>query len=195
MSAICGFIGSVTVIALIFRCKKLLTTTSTRLVFFQTMCYLVEALFSFALPSDAYLPCIVQAAVVEYTILASVLWACVMIYVLHSILRRRPGARLAYNPDSELVYFHALCWLLPLPFAFAPLITRDYGQVNDGDAWCWVLEDQTSGQVLRLVHYCFYWVLIIFIGVMSARVLFLVSVCECGHIGYVCVRVCVCVSL
>ena len=65
----------------------------------------------------------IQAAVTEYVIQASVLWACVMIYVLSTILGSGPSARLAYNPNKDLLRFHLFCWIIPIPLSIAPLIT------------------------------------------------------------------------
>lgn len=118
-----GGFGCLVVITLIFRYKQLRRTTTTRLVFFQTCSYFVEALFSVGLPSDLPAACRVQSVVVQYSMQCSALWGCVMIYVLYSILERKVTARLAYNPNREMIAFHLICWLLPLPLAIAPLLT------------------------------------------------------------------------
>ena len=57
-----------------------------------------------------------------YTRQASVMWSGVMIHVIHAILRR-PTGRYAYNPNAELIYFHFICWVLPLPMVLAPIFT------------------------------------------------------------------------
>lgn len=122
-AAIMGGIGCIAVITMIFRYQALRKTTSTRLVFFQTFTYLVESVFNVALPSDQPRACTIQAVVVEFAMLSSALWGCVMIYVLYSIMVRAPTSRLAYDPNSELHWFHLVCWGLPMPMTIAPLIT------------------------------------------------------------------------
>ena len=178
----------IVVLILIFRYKKLRATTSSRIIFYQTCCYFVEALSQIALPADLYTTCVLQGVFTEYTILASVLWGCSMSLLLHRVLYW-PPTRGAYNPNKFIYLSHCVCWLVPLPFTIGPIITGktidifaylelfimydimfikdDYEQVNQSKAWCWFSDSGHIARVFRAAHYGTYFMLCVIILIVS----------------------------
>lgn len=122
VGALCGGIGSITVMFFIFRYSALRRTISSRLIFFQTCCYLLEAIFGVAMPWRVHSYCVLQAAVVAYVRQAGMLWAGVMVLVVYNMMRK-PGGRMPYKPSSQLLLFHLVCWISPLPIVLPPLFT------------------------------------------------------------------------
>lgn len=109
-SAVIGSAGSLTVLFLILRYKALQNTIATRLIFFHTLSYLIETMSTVLLPSDITWSCLAQGIIGEFSILSALFWATVMSFVLHSILTLPPSARMSYNPNKYLKYYHCYCW-------------------------------------------------------------------------------------
>ncbi|CAG9320174.1 unnamed protein product [Blepharisma stoltei] len=165
-SAIPSFLGT-SFICLAYIYFKELRGFTFRLVVYLAIADMFTAL-SFAVPH--YLSqelCLIQALVLNYSSLASVLWTSVIAFTLY---------RGVVNEEMELEGSEINCiffaWGIPLLLEFLPFITESYGYA---EGWCWIkiqnLESDINfqsatyryGMIWRMVtYYIPLWIVIIY---------------------------------
>ncbi|KRX01860.1 hypothetical protein PPERSA_00482 [Pseudocohnilembus persalinus] len=111
--------------------------------------------------------CKVQAFLINYGELSSILWTTVIAWVLYQkiVIQRIQN----YNQYEMKMFFYA--YLIPMFFSFIPIMTEDYGNAG---AWCWIRirENQKwRSQILRLFEfYLPLWIAFIYNGISMYKV-------------------------
>ena len=178
--------GCICVFWFIYRYKRLRKTISTRLIFYQSCCYFIEALATLVIPNTFHDACTVQAVLVAYTRQVGVMWSGVIVYVIYHILHRPVVKLVAYHPNDGMLMFHVICWLLPIPIAVSPAITGEYplflilsefmltnkpagnyGQLSDEERWCWVTGGGLTARIFRGISYGCHWTACAYVAAMS----------------------------
>jgi len=100
--------------------------------------------------------CWLQAFLMAFGELASVLWAAALAFVLHmAFLRGDP----AFGPSSIVQYrkkFHGAVWGTTLGLSLLPSFTGSYGDIGE---WCWILSTRSIDTAWRFMQfYIIMWV-------------------------------------
>ena len=74
--------------------------------------------------------CYVQWFLTNYFPLASVFWTLVIIYELYKTI-------ILTKPTKSFVYYHMICWSIPLVVTLLPLSTEHVGPFYEWD-WCYL---------------------------------------------------------
>jgi len=81
-----------------------------------------------------YAVCLIIGALVEFFLLASILWTACLAHTLFIILYLHD-----YNPERFEKYYHILCWSVPAIFDILLIISGSFG---DAGLWCWIRGDK-----------------------------------------------------
>jgi len=92
-------------------------------------------------------PCQLQAIVISYFELSSILWSCAIAFTLHmAIIRDERNSTIS----SKQMWYHLLCWGLPVFFTILPAFTKSYG---DSGGWCWIKDDTDIAVAWRFITF------------------------------------------
>lgn len=80
-----------------------------------------------------YAVCLIIGSLVQFFLLASILWTVCIAHTLFMVLTVRD-----YNPERFEKFYHIFCWSLPLLFDIILLLTKSIG---DSGIWCWIKGD------------------------------------------------------
>jgi len=101
-------------------------------------------------PSGSF-ACYLQALLISYFELSSMLWTVAIAFTLHiTILRKDPNFLL--DVEGSARKYALFCWGIPLVLAILPLTTSSYG---DSGGWCWISTDASyaAGTAWRFVQF------------------------------------------
>jgi len=108
--------------------------------------YIVISDFMTALGSSVGTPlnhsstCYFEGIVTNIFTLSSIFWCLVITFLLYSIVSR--GKQFDIN-----IYMHLFCWGFPIVVTLLPFINTNYGgSDDDGGSWCFIVDDDRSGE-------------------------------------------------
>lgn len=98
----------------------------------------------FLLPNSPSVVCHIQAFLINFSILSSILFTAVILHFLHwtIVLQNKPSMKLE-------IFYLAFAWALPFALSFIPIITDSY---NNASGWCWIKSNEITSTVLQLVE-------------------------------------------
>lgn len=99
----------------------------------------------FLLPNSPSIVCYIQAFLINFSILSSILFTAVILHFLHwtIVLQNKPSVKL------EIGYL-AFAWALPCALSVVPIFTNSYRNTS---GWCWIHEHtELISIILQLVE-------------------------------------------
>jgi hypothetical protein len=125
-----GLIGCCVILFSYCRYPLLRVSLSNQLIILQTFCIFIDNVSLVFCPIHYEISCDISGAVHQYFWVASILWACVIQYILIN-LTLAPVTKVAtYQPSLYMQQYHAICWIASIPLAIIPLAT---GTTNNND--------------------------------------------------------------
>jgi len=166
-----AIIGGLSCFIILLSCirYKHLNTISGKLVFWQNSYIILESVGILFLSPNIYETCVLQAFLIEFATIGSMLWACMIVYVLLHITQGRFSALGSYKPENDMPTFSAICFIGSLIVGMVPVASRSYGLVN-GKYYCYIHDRTTTSRAVLSAHYGIMWSLITFILIASVRV-------------------------
>eukprot|EP00457_Paulinella_chromatophora_P007114 gb/GEZN01007134.1/.p1 GENE.gb/GEZN01007134.1/~~gb/GEZN01007134.1/.p1 ORF type:complete len:388 (+),score=69.85 gb/GEZN01007134.1/:128-1291(+) len=104
--------------------------------------------------------CTVQAVLISFFGLASMLWSASIAFTLHMAFLRGDIRFRSPSIEPKWKFYHGLCWGYPLVMTLLPFTTMSYG---DTGGWCWLTNHEPVDKAWRyLQFYLLLWVVIIY---------------------------------
>lgn len=144
---------SVVITLLMFRRKTLLRKPYLQIILYIFISNSLTSIgSSVGFPRDGSALCWFQGITTNVFTLSSCLWTLLIPFVLMRIL----NAKMRTTAVTVSLYFHVLCWGIPIFVTLLPLLNMTYGSPP---GWCWIVDtNDTPAWAPRLWYWVSYYI-------------------------------------
>ncbi|OMJ72807.1 hypothetical protein SteCoe_28671 [Stentor coeruleus] len=120
------------------------SSLSYKLILYLTISDIFTSV-GFLLPNSPLEVCYIQAFLINFSILSSIMFTAVILNFLHwtIVLQNKPSMKLE-------IFYLVIAWVLPCALSVIPIITKSYKNTS---GWCWIYERNLAVSItLQLVE-------------------------------------------